>query len=97
MVLMMNLPAGQQQRHRHRNQKCGDRREKKGEGERGQNWRDQHGNIYAAICKLDRQWEICQGRKLAQCSDNPEEGWGGRWEGALRSEATYVTPVADSC
>ena len=30
-----------------------------GGGRRGWNeWREEHGNIYTTICKIDRQWEF---------------------------------------
>ena len=52
--VVMNLFAGQQWRFRHREQTC-----EHSEGERG--WdklREQHGNIYVTVCKIDSQWEF---------------------------------------
>ena len=53
-TVLMNLSAGQLWRQRHREQICGHSC-----GSRG--WdksREQHGNIYITICKIDSQWEF---------------------------------------
>ena len=48
----MNLSAGQQWRCRHREQTCGHSGGRKG----WDNLREEPGNIYNAMCKIDRQW-----------------------------------------
>ena len=53
-TVLMNLSAGQQGKQRHREQTCG-----RSWGRRG--WdesREQHGNIYITICKVDSKWEF---------------------------------------
>ena len=64
-MILMNLFSGEQWRRRHREQTCGHSR-----GRRG--WdklREQHGNNYITIYKIDSQWEfaVCF-RKLKQGS-----------------------------
>ena len=53
-MVLMNPFAGQQWRHRHREQTCGPSWGRRGWDE----WREQHGNIYTVICKTDSQWEF---------------------------------------
>ena len=53
-MALMSLFAGQQGRHRHREQTCGH-----SGGRRG--WhglREQYRNIYMTICKTDRKWDM---------------------------------------
>ena len=50
-MVLMNLFAGKQWRHSHREQICGN----SGEGEGGTNGEK---NIYTTICKIDSQWEF---------------------------------------
>ena len=53
-MVLMDLFAGQQGRHRHREQTCGH-----SGGRRG--WhglREQYRNIYITICKTDRKWDM---------------------------------------
>ena len=53
-TVLMNLFAGQQWRRRHREQICEHR-----VGRRGwDKWREQHGNIYITIGKVDSQQEL---------------------------------------
>ena len=53
-MVLMNPFAGQQWRHRHREQAC----EHSG-GRRGwEKLREEHGNICVTICKIDSQWEF---------------------------------------
>ena len=53
-MILMNLFAGQQWRHRHREQTSGHRGGRRGWDE----WREQHGNIHLTICKIDSKWEF---------------------------------------
>ena len=54
-MVVRNLFAGQQRKHRHGEQTCGH----SGGGRRGwDEWREQHGNIYTTIWKTDSQWEF---------------------------------------
>ena len=53
-MVLMNLSAGQQRRHRHRKQTCGHSGGRRGRDE----LREQHGNIHITICKIDSQWEF---------------------------------------
>ena len=52
-MVLMNLSAGQQWKRRHREQTCGHSRGRRGWDE----LREQRGNIYITIYKLDSQWE----------------------------------------
>ena len=52
--VLMNLFAGQQWRCRHREQPCGHAVGRRRWDER----REQHGNVYTTICKIDGQWEF---------------------------------------
>ena len=53
--IWMKLFAGQQWRHRHREQTCGH-----GEGKEGQSGMYGESNMetYTTICKIDSQWEF---------------------------------------
>ena len=53
-MVLMNIFAGQQWRLRQRKKTCGHR------GGRGgwEEQRENHGNIYTTICKIDSQWEF---------------------------------------
>ena len=79
----MNLTAGQQWRHRHREQTCGHSK-----GRRG--WdrlREQRGNTCITVCKIREPFNLLydSGSSNPVLCDNPEAvGWGGRWKG--RSE-----------
>lgn len=53
-LVQMNLFAGQQWRHRHREETCGPSETRRAWDELRQ-W---HGNIYIAICKTDSPWEF---------------------------------------
>ena len=53
-MVLMNLSAGQQGRCRHREQTCGHSVGRRGWDE----WREELGNIYTDICKMDSQWEF---------------------------------------
>ena len=53
-VMLMNLFAQWQQRHRHGEQTCGQSGGRRGLDKLG----EEHGNIYITICKTDSQWEF---------------------------------------
>ena len=53
-IVLMNLFSGQQWGCRQREQTCGHSRGRRGWDE----WREQHGNIYTNICKVDSQWKF---------------------------------------
>ena len=53
-MVLSNLFAGQQWRHRHREQIYG-HRERGGEGEM---YRESNMETYITICKIDSQWEF---------------------------------------
>ena len=74
----MKLFAGQQKRHRHKEQTCGHSGGRRGWDE----LREEHWNIYIIICKTDSQWEfavLCTEIKSDLC-DNLE-GWDGVGDG----------------
>ena len=50
-MVLMNLFAEQQWRHKHREQICGPSGGRRG----GEELREQHGNIYITMCKIDSQ------------------------------------------
>ena len=52
-MILINLFSGEQGRRRHREQTCGHSRGRRGWDE----LREQRGNIYITIYKLDSQWE----------------------------------------
>ena len=53
-TVLMILLAEQQRRCRHEEQTFGH-----SEGRRGwDEWREQRGNVYITICKVDSQWEF---------------------------------------
>ena len=52
-MILINLFSGEQWRRRHREQTCGHSRGRRGWDE----LREQRGNIYITIYKLDSQWE----------------------------------------
>jgi len=83
----MNLFAGQQWRHRHREQTV-DMRGRRGRDKR----RQQHGNTYTTICETGSQWGCAVLlRVLQQVLCDNLEGWkvvGGRRRAKM--EATYV-------
>ena len=86
MMVLLSLFSGQQWRGRHR-QTCGHR------GRRG--WdggREQHGNMYITICKIDGQRESALGPGSSnQGSVNKLEGWDGvGGEREVQMEGTYV-------
>ena len=87
----MNLFIGQQWRHRHREQTCG-----QGSG-RGR--RERNGSIYTTICKIDSQWKFaCVTQEFKPGLCNNLEGWervgGGR---KVQEEGDTCTPISDSC
>ena len=53
-MVLMNIFAGQHWRLRQREQTCGHHGGRRGWGEQ----RENHGNIYTTICKIDNQWEF---------------------------------------
>ena len=69
-----------------------------GEKGRGDEWREQHGNIYITVSKTDSQWGFAAwGRelKLVLC-DNLEEWDGKGGERELQEGGDICIPMADS-
>ena len=85
---LMDLFAGQEQRHRCREWTCGHSGGKKGWDE----LREQHSNIYNIMCKRESWWEAAV--KYREPSlvlrDNLEGQDGGRWEGGSSREDIHV-------
>ena len=55
--------------------------------------REEHWNIYIAICKIDSQWEFdvwCREPKAGALWQPEGMSWEGRWRGAFRREGTCV-------
>ena len=74
--------AGQQGRHRCREQTCGHR-----VGRRGwDKWSEQHGNMCTIVCKIDRQWEFSIWLSPNVLCDNTASWWGRRQEGGSRGK-----------
>ena len=93
-MVLKSLFAGQQWRHRHREQTYG-HGERRGEGEM---YRESNVETYITIRKIDSQWEfaVCL-RELKQGPCINLEGWDG--EGVRREvqEVADICTVADSC
>ena len=91
---MTILHAGQQRRHRYKEQTlglCGRRR----------GWddlREEHRNMYITICEIDQQSNSMHetGHPKAVHWDNPE-GWAGEGVGRGFQDGVTCTPMADSC
>ena len=94
-MVLKNFFAGQQWRHRHREQTYG-------HGERGGEGK-MYGNsnmeTYITICKIDSQWEFAVWlRKLKQGLCINLEGWDGAGDGReVQKGADICIPRADSC
>ena len=94
-MVLMNLFAGQQWKHKYREQTCG-------HGVGGTGWeelREKHGNIYITICKTDRQWEFALWHKELNpvLCDNLER-WDGVEDGKeVQEGGGKCITVADSC
>ena len=52
-MLLIKLFARRQWRHRHREGTCGHSGKRRGREER----KEEHGNLYVTICRVDSQWE----------------------------------------
>ena len=93
MVLTI-LQAGQQTRHRHEEQTFG-------LSGRSQGWddlREQHWNMYIAICKIDDQCKFdawSRVPKAGALGQSRGMGWGGRWEEGfrIRGRHVYLWPI----
>ena len=60
--------------------------------------REDHGNIYITICKIDSQWELAvwlKELKLELC--NILEGWGGAGWREVQEGGEICIPETDSC
>ena len=84
----MNLFAGQEQRHRHREQTCGHSGRWEGWDELG----DQDWHVYTTMCKTDSQREpAVQHRELSLVLCDDLDGWdGGGGEREVQREGIYV-------
>ena len=76
-MVLMNLLAGQQWRYRHREQACGRNGKRRGLDE----LREEHGNLYIIICKIESQWKFTiRHRELNPVFCEVWDGVGGRRE-----------------
>ena len=86
-MVLSNLFAGQQWRHRHREQIYG-HRERGGEGEM---YIESNMETYITICKIDSQWEFAVHlRELKQELCINLRGMGREMRGRFKREGTYV-------
>ena len=91
----MNLFAGKRWRLRPREETCGYCGGRRGRDEKKQ----QHWNIYIAICKIDSQWKSavrCRQLRPGALWQPRGLGWGGRSEGGSRVGDICII-MTDSC
>ena len=90
-IILTILHKGQKRRNRHKEQTFGHG------GWRGwDDLREQHWNIYIAICKTYSQWDFdvwCREPKDGALWQPGAIGWGGSTRKSLRREGIHVWPI----
>jgi len=74
------LRAGQQWRHRPKEQALGLSRRRRGRDD----WREQPWNMYITVCEIDDQCKFdarSRARMAGALGQSEGTGWGGRWQG----------------
>ena len=95
-MVLRKLFAGQQWRHRHREQTYGHGGER---GRESEMYGDSNMGTYTTTCKIDGQWEfaVCL-RELKQGLYINLERWDGDADGRdARERRDMAVPMADSC